>query len=128
MVYSKWRNLCGILSLTASLAMLGCGSSGNSFVRAVNASQGAPGFTVQVGQTGIVGGLPYGTEGVQQQGQYSGIDSSGNYRPLGAGNNQSMIVYSAPGTTLASTTQSFLKNTPTRSWWKLLRPTLNFKR
>lgn len=111
MVYSKWRNLCGILSLTASLAMLGCGSNGNSFVRAVNASQGAPGFTIQAGQTGIVSGLPYGTEGVQQQGQYAGIDATGNYRPLGAGDNQPLIVYSTPGTTLASTMQSFLKNT-----------------
>jgi Domain of unknown function (DUF4397) len=111
MVYSKWRNLCGILSLTASLAMLGCGSSGNSFVRAVNASQGAPGFTIQAGQTGIVGGLPYGEEGVQQQDQYAGLDQSGNYRPLGAGNSQSLTAYSAPGTNLASTTQSFLKNT-----------------
>lgn len=111
MVYSKRRNLCGILSLTASLAMLGCGSSGNSFVRAVNASQGAPGFTVQVGQIGIVGGLPYGTEGVQQQGQYASIDTSGNYRRVEAGANQSLSIYSAPGTILASTKQAFLKNT-----------------
>jgi hypothetical protein len=111
MMYSKWRGVCGILSLTASLAMLGCGSSGNSFVRAVNASQGSPGFTIQAGQTGIVGGLPYGTEGVQQQGQYSTLDTSGNYRPLGAGSNQALTVYSSPGTVLASMKQSFLKNT-----------------
>ena len=75
MKYSKWRGVCGILSLTASLATLGCGSSGNSFVRAVNASQGLSSFTIQAGQTGIVSGLPYGTEGVQQQGQYSGLDT-----------------------------------------------------
>ncbi|MGO8720433.1 MAG: DUF4397 domain-containing protein [Acidobacteriaceae bacterium] len=111
MVYSKWRNFCGILSLTASLAMLGCGNRGNSFVRAVNASQGLSGFTIQAGQTGIVAGLPYGTEGVQQQGQYATIDTSGGYRPLGAGNNQPLIAFSTPGTNLASTTQSFLKNT-----------------
>ncbi len=111
MKYSKWRGVCGILSLTASLAMLGCGSSGNSFVRAVNASQGLSSFTIQAGQTGIVAGLPYGTEGVQQQGQYSTTDTSGNYRPLGSGNNQQLIAYSTPGTVLTSTTQSFLKNT-----------------
>jgi hypothetical protein len=112
MMYSKWRGLCGILSLSASLAMLGCGSSGNSHVRAVNASQGFSGnWTIQAGQTGIVSSLPFGTEGVQQQGQYATTDTSGNYRPLGAGANQSLIVYSSPSTVLTSTKQSFLKNT-----------------
>lgn len=109
---SKWRGLCGILSLAGSLTLLGCGVKGNSYVRAVNASQGAPGFTIQAGQTGIVSGLPYGTEGVQQQGQYSAIDSSGNYRPLGAGTGQELYIYSTPGTTLVSTTQTFIKSTP----------------
>lgn len=112
MMYSKWRGLCGILSLAGSLTLLGCGVSGNSYVRVVNASQGLSNFTVQVGQTGIASALPFGTEGVQQQGQYSTTDTSGNYRPLGAGTNQKMIVYSTPGTTLASATQSFIKSTP----------------
>jgi hypothetical protein len=112
MMCSKWRGLCGILSLAGSLTLFGCGSSGNSYVRVVNASPGLSNFTVQVGQTGIVSSLPFGTEGVQQQGQYSTTDTSGNYRPLGAGANQKMIVYSTPGTTLASTTQSFIKSTP----------------
>jgi Domain of unknown function (DUF4397) len=112
MMYSKWRGWCGILSLAGSLTLLGCGVNGNSYVRVVNASPGLSGFTVVAGQTPIVSTLPYGTEGVQQQDQYSGIDSSGNYRPLGAGNGQPLYVYSTPGTKLASTTQSFIRSTP----------------
>ena len=111
-MYSKWRGLCGILSLAGSLTLLGCGISGNSYVRVVNASQGLSGFTVVAGQTQLVAGLPFGTEGIQQQGQYSAIDSSGNYRPLGAGNGQALYIYSNPGTKLVSTTQSFIKSTP----------------
>ena len=112
-MYSKWRGLCGILSLAGSLTLLGCGVNGNSYVRVVNASQGLSGnFTVVAGQTQLVAALPFGTEGVQQQGQYTTTDTSGNYRPLGAGNNQPLYVYSTPGTKLASTTQSFIKGTP----------------
>jgi hypothetical protein len=112
MMYSKWRGLCGILSLAGSLTLLGCGVKGNSYVRVVNASQGLSGFTVVAGQTQLVAGLPFGTEGVQQQGQYSTIDSSGNYRPLGAGTNQALYVYTVPGTNLVTTTQTFIKSTP----------------
>jgi hypothetical protein len=112
MMYSKWRGLCGILSLAGSLTLLGCGVNGNSYVRVVNASQGLSYFTVVAGETALVSGLPFGTEGVQQQGQYSTIDSSGNYRPLGSGNGQKLYVYSTPGTNLVSTTQSFIKSTP----------------
>jgi hypothetical protein len=112
MMYSKWRGLCGILSLAVSLTLLGCGVKGNSYVRVVNASQGLSGFTVVAGQTQLVAGLPFGTEGVQQQGQYSMIDSSGNYRPLGAGTGQALYIYTTPGTNLVSTTQSFIKSTP----------------
>ncbi|MGH9616721.1 MAG: DUF4397 domain-containing protein [Acidobacteriaceae bacterium] len=114
MKHLKWRGLCGILSLAASLTLLGCGASGNSYVRVVNASSGLSNntsWTIQAGQTGIVSSLPFGTEGVQQQGQYVTTDTSGNYRPLGAAANQSLVVYSTPGTDLTSTTQSFLKNT-----------------
>lgn len=109
---SKWRGLCGILSLAGSLTLLGCGVKGNSYVRVVNASQGLSNFTVVAGQTPLVSALPFGTEGVQQQGQYSTTDTSGNYRPLGAGNAQPLYVYSTPDTKLASTTQSFIKSTP----------------
>ena len=111
-MYSKWRGLCGILSLAGSLTLLGCGVNGNSYVRVVNASQGLSFFTVVAGQTPIVSGLPFGTEGVQQQGQYSTTDTSGNYRPLGSGNGQKLYVYSTPGTNLVTTTQSFIKSTP----------------
>lgn len=109
-MYPKWRSFCGILSLAASLAMLGCGNSGNSGVRVVNAAQGLGNFTVQVGQIGVASALPFGTEGVQPPGQYATTDASGDYRAVSAGTNQTLSAYSTPGTTLASTTQSFLKN------------------
>ena len=109
--YSKWRGFCGVFTLAVSLAALGCGSDGNSFVRAVNASQGVSSFTIQVGQTGVAAGLPFGTEGVQQPGQYAAADTSGNYRPVGAGANQPLSIYSTRGTNLNSTKQTFLKNT-----------------
>lgn len=108
-MYSKWRNLCGILSLAGSLTLLGCGDSGVSYVRVVNASPGLSSYTVVAGETQIVAGLPFGSEGVQQQGQYSTIDTSGNYRPLGAGSGQPLYVYTTPGTKIASATQSFIK-------------------
>ncbi len=108
---SKWRGFCGVFTLAISLAVLGCGSDGNTFVRVVNASQGLSNFTVQVGPTGVAAGVPFGTVGVQQEGQYSTIDSSGNYRPVGAGANQNLIIYSKPGTNLISTKHTFLKQT-----------------
>ena len=111
-MYSKWRGFCGILSLAGSLTLLGCSVNGNSYVRVVNASQGLSGFTVAAGQTALVSGLPFGTEGVQQQGHYSDIDFSGNYRPLGAGNGQGLYVYTTPSTKIASTTYSFIRSTP----------------
>ena len=112
-MYSKWRGLCGILSLAGSLTLLGCGVNGNSYVRVVNASPGLANYTVIAGQTPIVSSIPYGTEGVQQQGNYSTADTSGNYRPLGSGNGQSLYVYSTPGTNLASTTK-IINIKPTR--------------
>lgn len=111
-MYSKWRGLCGILSLAVSLTMLGCGVNGNSYVRVVNASQGLSSFTVVAGQTPLVSSIPFGTEGIQQQGQYSTTDTSGNYRPLGSGNGQALYVYSTPGTNLVTSTQTFIKSTP----------------
>ena len=112
MMYSKWRGLCGILSLAVALTTVGCGVKGNSYVRVVNASQGLSNYTVVAGQTPVVSSIPFGTEGVQQQGQYATADTSGNYRPLGAGNGQALYVYSTPKNKIASTTQSFIKSTP----------------
>ena len=111
-MYSKWRGLCGILSLAGSLTLLGCGVKGNSYVRVVNASPGLADFTVIAGQTPIVSSIPYGTEGVQQQGIYTTADTSGNYRPLGSGTNQPLYVYSTPGNNLVTSTQTFIKSTP----------------
>ncbi|HZC42691.1 MAG TPA: DUF4397 domain-containing protein, partial [Acidobacteriaceae bacterium] len=112
MMCSKWRGLCGILSLAGSLTLLGCGVKGNSYVRVVNASPGLSNFTVVAGQTPLVSSIPFGTEGIQQQGQYTTADTSGNYRPLGAGNGQKLYVYgTAPSNILTSTTQSFIKST-----------------
>lgn len=110
-MYPKWRGLCGILTLAASLAIMGCGSSSNSNVRAVNASPGFAPFTFQVGQTGFASSLPYGTEGVQPAGQYATVDTSGKYRQVSAGANQNVITFAAPGSTpLASEKVSLLTN------------------
>jgi hypothetical protein len=112
-MYSNWRGFCGIFTLAASLAILGCGSTTNSNVRAVNASPGFPAFTFQVAQIGVASALPYGTEGVQPKGDNYGVnDSSGNYRIIGAGTNQTVITYVTPGSTpLATLKQTFVKNT-----------------
>lgn len=108
---STRRSFCGLILLATSLALLGCGNGSVSYVRSVNASVGLTGYTIQVGVTGIVSSLPYGTEGVQPQGEYNVTDTSGNYRAIGAGSNQKVIVYTTPGSTpLASETQSLLKN------------------
>ncbi len=109
-MYPKWRVFCGILTLTASLATLGCGSTSTTNVRAVNASLGFAPFTFQVGEIGIASSLPYGTEGVQPKGQYATTDSSGNYRIVAAGTNQGVSTYATLGTTLASVKQTLLKN------------------
>lgn len=109
---STRRGFCGIILLAASLALLGCGDGSVSYVRSVNASNGLKGYTVQIGVTGIVASLPYGTEGVQPKGQYATTDTSGNYRAIGAGSSQKVTVYTTPGSApLASATQSFLSNT-----------------
>ncbi len=108
-MYSKWRGFCGIGILSASLLMLGCGSSTPSYVRSVNASNGLSNYTVQVGLQGVASSLPYGTEGVQPKGDnYSVNDTSGAYRPIPAGAKQKVVVYTTPGSPLASGTQSFL--------------------
>lgn len=111
-MYSKWRGFCGILTLAVSLIALGCGSTGNTFVRVVNASPGLSTFTVYVNVTGVASSLPYGTEGVQPKGDnYSVVDTSGNYRLVAAGANQTVSVAGAPGSApFTKTTQSLLKN------------------
>jgi hypothetical protein len=109
-MYPNWRGLCGILTLTASLSILGCGNSPSANVRAVNASPGFAPFTFQVAQIGIAAALPYGTEGVQPKGTYSTIDSSGAYRIVGTGTNQVISTYVVPGTALASTKATLVAN------------------
>ncbi len=106
-MYPKWRGFCGTLTLAASLALLGCGSTSNTNVRAVNASPNFPNFSFQVGQTGI-GSIPYGTEGVQPKGDnYSSIDSSGKYRAVGAGN-QTVTAFATPGSGTLATRKQLL--------------------
>jgi hypothetical protein len=109
-MYPNWRGLCGILTLTASLSILGCGNSPSANVRAVNASPGYAPFTFQVAQIGIAAGLPYGTEGVQPKGTYSTIDSSGNYRIVGTGINQTISTYVVPGTAIATAKVTLVAN------------------
>ena len=81
-----------------------------SNVRAVNASPGFAPFTYQVAQIGVASALPCGTEGVQPQGHYSTNDTSGAYRIVGTGANEVVTTYSTPGTALASTKQTLVKN------------------
>lgn len=102
-MYPNWRGLCGILTLTASLSILGCGNSPSANVRAVNASPGFAPFTFQVAQIGVAAALPYGTEGIQPKGTYSTIDSSGAYRIVGDGTNQAISTYAKPGGTALAT-------------------------
>jgi len=111
-MYPKWRGFYGAVTLAASLGFLGCGNSGNTFVRVVNASPGLSNFSVVVGQTGVASSLPYGTEGVTPKGDnYSVTDSSGNYRPVGAGSNMATKVIGTQGSTaLATATQTYRKN------------------
>jgi Domain of unknown function (DUF4397) len=114
MCSSKWRAFCGIITMSASLVAIGCGNSTATYVRSVNASNGLTkyNYTIQVGLQGVASSIPYGTEGVQPKGDnYSVNDSSGNYRPIAAGNNQMLKVTGSNNMTLFSGTQSFLANT-----------------
>lgn len=106
---SSRRVLHIVLAFSASLLLLGCGTN-NSYVRTVNASPGLTHYTVQVGVTGIASSLPYGTEGVQPQGEYAVTDSSGNYRAIGAGKAQKVLVYQTSSSPLATISSDFLKN------------------
>lgn len=105
----KRLGLRSVLALSSSLLLLGCGTS-NSYVRTVNASPGLTSYTVQVGVIGVASSLPYGTEGVQPEQQFTATDSSGNYRAVGAGKAQNVIVYQTPGSPLVTGTHDFLKN------------------
>jgi hypothetical protein len=110
-----WKRLpgtCGsVAAFCASLLLLGCGTS-NTSVRTVNASPGLTNYTVQVGLIPVASSLPYGTEGVQPQGQYTTVDASGNYRQVGAGSNQKVFLYqgSNSASPIATTTSTLLKN------------------
>lgn len=106
----KWRGICGGFTLAVSLLIAGCGSNNNAYVRTVNASPGLAGYSVQVGVTVVASSLPYGTVGVQPAGEYSTDDASGNYRAIGAGNSQAVVLFQKPGTNLATTTLSTVKN------------------
>lgn len=109
-MYLKWRNIFGTTALAGCLIVVGCAGNNNANVRAVNASPGLPPATVQVGVIAIAAALPYGTEGVQPAGQYSVDDTSGNYRLVGAGTAQAVILYQKPGTNIASTKMTLVKN------------------
>jgi hypothetical protein len=106
------RGLRVLLALSASLLLFGCGTN-NTYVRSVNASPGLGdnvNYSVQAGVTVIASSLPYGTEGVQPQGQYPVTDSSGNYRAIGAGSGQQVLVFQTPGTPLKAIKSDLLKN------------------
>ena len=107
-----WRVFCGIVALSASMLLAGCGTSGNSNVRAVNASPTLNSFTLQVGTIGIVSDLPYGEVGVQPQGTHGAPDTSGKYRAIGAGTKQNVVVYQGtPTNVLGSQTLTLVKGT-----------------
>ncbi len=111
-MYRMWSGFCSAGAVSAALLLAGCGAPQDTNVRVVNASPGLTGGAVQVGVIGVVGGLPYGTEGIDQEGQYSGPpDSSGDYRPVGAGLNQNILVYTqTPVSPLAKQTQTLVQN------------------
>lgn len=110
-MYPKWRGISGILTLSASLLALGCGSTGNTFVRVINTSPGLTDYSVQVAQIGIASEIPYGTEGVQPKGSYSTIDASGNYRTVGPATNQNIaVLQGTKNTVLTKTTTTLVKN------------------
>lgn len=108
----NWRGLCGVLAISASVAVLGCGDSPVSYVRTVNGSNGLSNYTLQIGVQGVASSVPYGTVGVQPKGDnYSVNDSSGNYRPIPTGTNQKVLITTTNNTVLSSTTQSFVAKT-----------------
>ena len=112
MKYSKWRGLCGILSLAGSLAMLGCGVNGNSFVRAVNASPGLANYTVTRAKPALFPAFLTALKGYSSRGIIPPpipLEITGPWAP---GTASRCMLYSTPGTNLASTTQSFIKSTP----------------
>ncbi len=91
--------------------LTGCGSLSVTNVRAVNASPGLTNYTVQVGTTQIISNMPYGTEGVSQEGNYVSVDTSGNYRPVGAQVNEPVLVYAQTATSpMAQVSQTLTQN------------------
>ncbi len=111
-MYRVWSGLCSAGAVSAALLLAGCGAPQNANVRVVNASPGLTGSTVQVGVTDVVSGLPYGMEGIDQEGQFSGPpDSSGDYRLIGSGINQDILVYAqTQSSSLAKQTQTLVQN------------------
>lgn len=101
-----WYCSSPALAIIAALLLAGCAAPQNASVRSVNASPGLKGYGLQVGLSMIAASLPYGTEGVTQ---YGPIDSSGNYRLIGSGANESIVV-STSTATLTTQTATLLQN------------------
>lgn len=108
-----WSGFCGAVAVSAALLLAGCGAPRNANARVVNASPGlTESPTLQVGVIQVVAGLPYGTEGIDQEGQYSGPpDSTGDYRLVGSGTNENILVYTQTASSpLAKQTQTLVQN------------------
>lgn len=106
-----FKNVCAGGSAGLLVFLAGCGSLSITNVRAVNASPGLTNYTIQAGPTQIAFDLPYGTEGVFQQGNYVSADTSGNYSPIGAQTNGPILVYAKTAASpMAQTTQTLAQN------------------
>lgn len=108
-----WLKFCSTAAVSAAILLSGCGTNGNSGVRFVNASPGLTGqYGVQVGVIGIAFHIMYGTEGIQPSGQYDSTDTSGAYRPVGAGTKQSVIIAGPDNSNvIASSSITLVKST-----------------
>lgn len=107
----NFKRACGGGLACLLLLLAGCGSLSLTNVRVVNASPGLQNYIVQAGPTQIVFDLPYGTEGVQQEGQYTSTDTSGNYRPIGSQVNGPVLVYAQTAASpMAQTSQTLAQN------------------
>ena len=105
------KRIYGGIAVGLLFLLTGCGSLSVTNVRTVNASPGLSNYTLQVGETQIAFGLPYGTEGVSQEGNYVSADTSGNYRPVGAQVNEPVLVYAQTAASpMAQVTQTLTPN------------------
>jgi hypothetical protein len=105
------KSICGGVLAGGLFLLAGCGSLSVTNVRAVNASSGLTNYAIQVGPTQIVSNLPYGTEGVLPEGQYSAADTTGAYRPVGSQVNGPVLVYAQTASSpMAQVTQTLAQN------------------